>query len=223
MSKSVKGTRTEQNLLKAFAGESQARTRYTFFASVAKKEGYEQIAGVFAETADQEKEHAKRFFKFLEGGDLEITASYPAGRITGRNLQIPAFEEFEETLRMLFFLIRSFRENTCDLLVTLFLGYACEKRITSPCLALAGECFEQVLLRPGTFNTFAHTENNLFVCVVDFSLQIYDKRTGKAIDNRYLFLMFALEFFISAAFCRRNIWTATNYVVFLIKYYTQFP
>ena len=79
MSKSVKGTRTEQNLLKAFAGESQARTRYTFFASVAKKEGYEQIAGVFAETADQEKEHAKRFFKFLEGGDLEITASYPAG------------------------------------------------------------------------------------------------------------------------------------------------
>lgn len=78
MSKSVKGTRTEQNLLKAFAGESQARTRYTFFASVAKKEGYEQIAGVFAETADQEKEHAKRFFKFLEGGDLEVTASYPA-------------------------------------------------------------------------------------------------------------------------------------------------
>ena len=67
MSKSVKGTRTEQNLLKAF-GESQARTRYTFFASVAKKEGYEQIAGVFAETADQEKEHAKRFFKFLEAG-----------------------------------------------------------------------------------------------------------------------------------------------------------
>ncbi len=147
----------------------------------------------------------------------------PAGRITGRNLQIPAFEEFEETLRMLFFLIRSFRKNTCDLLVTLFLGYACEKRITSPCLALAGKCFEQVLLRPGTFNTFAHTENNLFVCVVDFSLQIYDKRTGKAIDNRYLFLMFALEFFISVAFCRRNIWTATNYVVFLIKYYTQFP
>lgn len=67
MSKSVKGTRTEQNLLKAFAGESQARTRYTFFASVAKKEGYEQIAGIFLETADQEKEHAKKFFKYLEG------------------------------------------------------------------------------------------------------------------------------------------------------------
>ena len=124
---------------------------------------------------------------------------------------------------MFFLLIGRFGKDSGDLLVTLFLGYACEKRITSPCLALAGECFEQVLLRPGTFNTFAHTENNLFVCVVDFSLQIYDKRTGKAIDNRYLFLMFALEFFISAAFCRRNIWTATNYVVFLIKYYTQFP
>ena len=81
MEKSIKGTRTEQNLLKSFAGESQARSRYTFFASVAKKEGYEQIAGVFMETAEQEKEHAKRFFKFLEGGMVEITASYPAGII----------------------------------------------------------------------------------------------------------------------------------------------
>ena len=98
MSKSVKGTRTEQNLLKAFAGESQARTRYTFFASVAKKEGYEQIAGVFAETADQEKEHAKRFFKFLEGGMVEITASYPAGMIgtTAENLAAAAAGENEE-------------------------------------------------------------------------------------------------------------------------------
>ena len=81
MEKSIKGTRTEQNLLKAFAGESQARSRYVFFASKAKKEGYEQIAGVFAETAEQEKEHAERFFKFLEGGDVEITASYPTGPI----------------------------------------------------------------------------------------------------------------------------------------------
>ena len=79
--KSVKGTLTEKNLLKSFAGESQARNRYTFFASVAKKEGFEQIAGVFMETAEQEKEHAKRFFKYLEGGDLEITATYPAGKI----------------------------------------------------------------------------------------------------------------------------------------------
>ena len=96
--KSVKGTLTEQNLLKAFAGESQARSRYTFFASVAKKEGYEQIAGVFMETAEQEKEHAKRFFKFLEGGDVTITATYPAGRIgtTMENLLAAAQGENEE-------------------------------------------------------------------------------------------------------------------------------
>ncbi len=96
--KSIKGTLTEQNLLKAFAGESQARSRYTFFASVAKKEGYEQIAGVFMETAEQEKEHAKRFFKFLEGGDCTITASYPAGRIgtTPENLMAAAQGEHEE-------------------------------------------------------------------------------------------------------------------------------
>ena len=96
--KSVKGTKTEQNLLKSFAGESQARTRYTFFSSVAKKEGYEQIAGVFMETAEQEKEHAKRFFKFLEGGDLEITATYPAGKIgtTAENLLAAARGENEE-------------------------------------------------------------------------------------------------------------------------------
>ncbi len=96
--KSIKGTLTEQNLLKAFAGESQARNRYTFFASVAKKEGYEQIAGVFTETAEQEKEHAKRFFKYLEGGDVTITASYPAGRIgsTPENLLAAAQGEHEE-------------------------------------------------------------------------------------------------------------------------------
>ena len=98
MEKSIKGTRTEQNLLKAFAGESQARSRYVFFASKAKKEGFEQIAGVFAETADQEKEHAERFFKFLEGGMLEITASYPAGKIgtTMENLIEAAAGENEE-------------------------------------------------------------------------------------------------------------------------------
>jgi len=81
MSKSLKGTRTEQNLLKAFAGESQARNRYTFFASQARKEGLVQIADIFAETAEQEKEHAKRFFSFLEGGDLEISAAFPAGKV----------------------------------------------------------------------------------------------------------------------------------------------
>ncbi|GHU68996.1 rubrerythrin [Bacteroidia bacterium] len=96
--KSIKGTKTEQNLLKAFAGESQARTRYTFFASKAKKEGYEQIAAVFLETADQEKEHAERFFKFLEGGMVEITASFPAGVIgtTVENLRAAAEGEYEE-------------------------------------------------------------------------------------------------------------------------------
>ncbi len=99
MEKSIKGTRTEQNLLKSFAGESQARSRYTFFASVAKKEGYEQIAGVFMETAEQEKEHAKRFFKFLEGGMVEITACYPAGVIgtTMENLAAAADGENEES------------------------------------------------------------------------------------------------------------------------------
>jgi rubrerythrin len=98
MEKSIKGTRTEQNLLKSFAGESQARTRYTFFASVAKKEGYEQISGVFSETANQEKEHAERFFKFLEGGMVEITASFPAGVIgnTMENLAAAAAGEYEE-------------------------------------------------------------------------------------------------------------------------------
>jgi rubrerythrin len=98
MDKSLKGTKTEQNLLKAFAGESQARNRYEFFASVAKKEGYEQIAAIFQETASQEKEHAKRFFKFLEGGTAEITASYPAGKIgtTKENLKAAAEGENEE-------------------------------------------------------------------------------------------------------------------------------
>ena len=79
--KSIKGTKTEKNLLASFAGESQARNRYTYFASVAKKEGYEQMSWIFTDTAENEKEHAKRFFKFLEGGTLEITASYPAGKI----------------------------------------------------------------------------------------------------------------------------------------------
>ena len=86
--KSIKGTQTEKNLLAAFAGESQARNRYTFFASKAKKEGYEQIAAIFQETADNEKEHAEVFFKHLQGGDVEIMAAYPAGVIgtTAENL-----------------------------------------------------------------------------------------------------------------------------------------
>lgn len=95
MAKSIKGTKTEKNLLASFAGESQARNRYTFFASAAKKEGYEQISRFFMETAENEKEHAKVFFKYLEGGEVEITASYPAGIIgdTKSNLEAAAAGE----------------------------------------------------------------------------------------------------------------------------------
>lgn len=95
---SLKGTQTEKNILTAFAGESQARNRYTYFASVAKKEGLELVAEIFTETANQEKEHAKRLFKFLEGGAVEITAAYPAGVIgdTAANLEAAAGGENEE-------------------------------------------------------------------------------------------------------------------------------
>lgn len=95
MVKSIKGTQTERNLLAAFAGESQARNRYTYFASAARKEGLEQIANIFIETAENEKEHAKVFFKHLEGGEAEITARYPAGAIkdTKSNLQEAAAGE----------------------------------------------------------------------------------------------------------------------------------
>jgi len=98
----LKGTQTEKNLLAAFAGESQARNRYTYFASKAKKEGYEQIAAIFEETANQEKEHAKREFKFLEGGEVEITASFPAGVIgnTLENLRAAAAGEHYENTTM---------------------------------------------------------------------------------------------------------------------------
>jgi len=99
---SIKGTETEKNLLKSFAGESQARNRYTFFASVAKKEGYEQISQIFLETAENEKEHAKRFFSYLEGGMVEIQASYPAGVIgnTLQNLKAAAAGENEEYTKL---------------------------------------------------------------------------------------------------------------------------
>lgn len=109
--KSIKGSETEKNLLKAFAGESQARNRYTYFASTAKHDGYEQISAIFLETAENEKEHAKVFFKFLEGGMAEITATYPAGKMgkTTDNLLAAAegekmewgkiYPEFEKTAR----------------------------------------------------------------------------------------------------------------------------
>jgi len=102
MEKSIKGTRTEKNLLKAFAGESQAKNRYEFFAKQAVKEGYEQIASIFLKTALEEQTHAKRFFKFLEGGMVEITASYPAGKIgtTAENLKAAANGENEEHTKL---------------------------------------------------------------------------------------------------------------------------
>lgn len=95
---SIKGTETEKNLLKAFAGESQAKNRYTFFAKQARKEGFEQIANIFMETALNEEQHAKTFFKYLEGGAVEITAAYPAGKIglTTENLLASAEGEHEE-------------------------------------------------------------------------------------------------------------------------------
>ena len=96
---SIKGSRTEQNLLKAFAGESQARNRYTFFAKIAQQEGYEQIGAIFLETAENERQHAKQYFKHLEGGIVEITATYPAGRLggtTAENLAAAADGENEE-------------------------------------------------------------------------------------------------------------------------------
>ena len=99
---SLKGSETEKNLLTAFAGESQARNRYTYFASKAKKESFVQIADIFEETADQEKEHAKRFFKFLEGGDVDIRAAFPAGVIgsTAENLEAAADGEHDEWQNM---------------------------------------------------------------------------------------------------------------------------
>ena len=101
--KSIKGTQTEKNLLATFAGESQARIRYTFYASKAKKEGYEQISAIFTETSDNEKEHAERFFSFLEGGDVEITSTYPAGMLgksTVENLKAAAMGENEEHTKL---------------------------------------------------------------------------------------------------------------------------
>ena len=99
---SLKGTKTEKNLLTAFAGESQARNRYTYFASQARKEEYQQIAGIFVETAENEKEHAKRLFKFLEGGEVEIAAAFPAGVIgeTKENLRASAAGENYEHTKM---------------------------------------------------------------------------------------------------------------------------
>ena len=119
---SIKGTETEKNLLKAFAGESQARNRYTFFASTAQKEGLVQIADIFMETAAQEKEHAKRFFKFLEGGCVEVTASYPAGVVgtTAENLAAAASGEHEEWAELYPAFASTAREEGFNLIAIVF-------------------------------------------------------------------------------------------------------
>jgi len=118
----IKGTKTEKNLLGAFAGESQARNRYSYFAGKAKKEGYVQIAHVFEETAEQEKEHAKRFFKFLEGGDVEIQAAFPAGVIgsTAENLKAAAAGEHEEWKSLYPEFARIAREEGFDMIAKTF-------------------------------------------------------------------------------------------------------
>lgn len=120
--KSVKGTQTEKNLLTAFAGESQARNRYTYFASAAKKEGYEQISQIFTETANQEKEHAKRFFKFLEGGEAMVSAEFPAGVIgsTLENLKEAANGERYEHSDMYPGFAKVAREEGFDAIATVF-------------------------------------------------------------------------------------------------------
>jgi rubrerythrin len=119
---SLKGTQTETNLLTAFAGESQARNRYTYFAGQAKKDGYVQIATIFEETADQEKEHAKRFFKFLEGGEVEITGAFPAGVIgtTLENLKASAAGEHYEHTEMYPGFAKTAREEGFETIAAVF-------------------------------------------------------------------------------------------------------
>lgn len=120
--KSLKGTKTEKNLLTAFAGESQARNRYTYFAGKAKQEGFMQISAVFEETANQEKEHAKRFFKFLEGGDVEIVAAFPAGVIgtTEENLMAAAAGEHHEWTDMYPSFAKIAKEEGFDVVAKVF-------------------------------------------------------------------------------------------------------
>lgn len=127
---SIRGTRTEKNILTAFAGESQARNRYTYFAAVAKKEGFVQISAVFEETASQEKEHAKRLFKLLEGGEVEVTASFPAGTIgsTLENLLASAGGENHEQTSMYPGFAATAREEGFSAIATIFDAIAVAER-----------------------------------------------------------------------------------------------
>ncbi len=138
---SLKGSETEKNLLKAFAGESQARNRYTFFASQARKDGYVQMAAVFEETANQEKEHAKRLFKFLEGGEVEITAAFPAGAIgsTLENLKAAAAgENYEHTIMYPEFAATARREGFDNIAAVFEAIAVAEKQHEKRYLDLAG-------------------------------------------------------------------------------------
>ena len=127
---SINGTKTERNLLTAFAGESQARNRYTYFASKARKEGYVQIADIFAETANQEREHAKRLFKFLEGGEVEIAAAFPAGVIgtTPENLKAAAAGENYEWTEMYPGFAKLAREEGFEKIAAVFEAIAVAER-----------------------------------------------------------------------------------------------
>jgi rubrerythrin len=148
---SLKGTQTEKNLLTAFSGESQARNRYTYFASKAKKEGYVQISEIFTETANQEKEHAKRLFKFLEGGEVEITGAFPAGIIgsTLENLKDSAAGEHYEHTEMYPEFAKTAREEGFDTIASVFEAIAVaekqhEKRYVDLAANIeAGEVFKR--------------------------------------------------------------------------------
>ena len=146
----LKGSQTEKNLLAAFAGESQARNRYSYFASQAKKEGYEQIAAVFAETAEQEREHAKREFKFLEGGNVEIVAAYPAGVIgnTLENLLEAAAGEDYETSQMYPGFARVAREEGLEEIAKVFEAIAVAEKQHEKRLALATRSVIKIMGNP---------------------------------------------------------------------------
>jgi rubrerythrin len=146
----LKGTQTEKNLLAGFAGESQARNRYAYFASQAKKEGFEQIAGIFAETAEQEKEHGKRQFKFLAGGEIQITAGFPAGVIgkTVDNLKAAAAGENYETTEMYPGFAKTAEEEGFKQIADVFMSIAnAEKRHRDRYLALAKNIEEDVVFK----------------------------------------------------------------------------
>jgi len=146
----LKGSQTEKNLLAAFAGESQARNRYTYFASQARKEGYVQISAIFEETANQEKEHAKREFKFLQGGEVEITAAFPAGVIgnTLENLKAAAAGEHYETTEMYPSFAKVAEKEGFDEIAEVFRNIAvAEKRHADKYVALAKNIANEVVFK----------------------------------------------------------------------------